>query len=193
MRSVSFFHKETGLLHPVTVIASDDEAIKLNTPPDHEPIDNPKDGSVHDHMSRRVNMDVHARIKALRNELNQKSLTPTEGTAEQISAVQQAEKDWRSQREADIEALQGQLIVDYQPPQPSVDHEWNGTTKRWQLNAATRERESKRRDAQQRIAALAHEERHLLRRLALNSFDAEAKERLTAIDTEIAELRLTAL
>lgn len=144
MRSVSFYHKETGLLHAVTVVASDDEAIKLNTPADHEPIDNPADGSVHDHLSRRVDLET-------------------------------------------------KTVVDYQPPQPSPDHEWNETTKRWQLNSATRERESKRRDAHARIAALADEERHLIRRLALNAFDGEAKERLAKIDSEIAELRLTAL
>lgn len=143
MRSVSFYHRDTGAIHPVSIVASDESAIALNTPADHVAIDNPVDGSVHDWQSRKVDVK----------------------TGE---------------------------VVDYQPPQPSPNHEWNSTTKRWQQNLATRERESRRRDAHARIAALADEERHLIRRLALNAFDAEAKERLAKIDSEIAELRLTA-
>jgi hypothetical protein len=28
-----------------------------------------------------------------------------------------------------------QQVVDYQPPQPDADHEWNAQTKRWQTRA----------------------------------------------------------
>jgi hypothetical protein len=39
MRTVSFYHRDTGLLNGSHVIASDDNAVALNTPPDHIAID----------------------------------------------------------------------------------------------------------------------------------------------------------
>ena len=79
-------------------------------------------------------------------------------------------------------------IVDYQPPPPSADHEWQGTTRRWILNQATRERDENKRAARARIASLADGERHLIRQLVLNPSDAAARGALQAIDTEIAQL-----
>ena len=82
-------------------------------------------------------------------------------------------------------------VVDYQPPQPDADHEWNSETKRWQLNAATLERQQKRAAAASRIAQLAEPERHLMRCLMLNPADAAARAALAAIDAEVAELSKT--
>jgi hypothetical protein len=78
-------------------------------------------------------------------------------------------------------------LVDYQPPAPSADHEWNADTKRWQLTAAAAEKESKRAFALNRIDHLENSQARALRELALGSTEAAA--RLKAIDDEIASLR----
>lgn len=46
MRNVAFYHKDTGILHPCSIIASDDAAVALNTPVDHVVIDQPKSGNL---------------------------------------------------------------------------------------------------------------------------------------------------
>ena len=83
-------------------------------------------------------------------------------------------------------------VVDYQPPQPSPEHQWDGTTKRWVLCAAAVERQNATRTAQARLVELDKLERPLLRRLVLDQTDTEARAALTAIDTEIAELKTIA-
>lgn len=55
MRNVTFYHKDTGLLHPVTVVTNDDRAVALNTPADHVAIDHPEGGRL-DHLSQRVDV-----------------------------------------------------------------------------------------------------------------------------------------
>lgn len=55
MRHVTFFHKETGLLHHVSVLVSDDAAVALNTPHDHIAIDHPPEGIL-DRLSQRVDV-----------------------------------------------------------------------------------------------------------------------------------------
>lgn len=59
MRCVRFFHRETGLIHPQRVIVSSDHALALNTPPDHDVIDDPKDKPI-DPLCQRVN--IHTRL-----------------------------------------------------------------------------------------------------------------------------------
>jgi hypothetical protein len=51
MRQVSSYHKETRLLNGSHLLASDDAAIALNTPPDHIAID-----GHHDSLSKRVDV-----------------------------------------------------------------------------------------------------------------------------------------
>lgn len=52
MKTVSFFHKETGLFSPIQLTVSDPYLIALNTPDDHIAID-----GHHDHLSKRVDID----------------------------------------------------------------------------------------------------------------------------------------
>jgi hypothetical protein len=89
--------------------------------------------------------------------------------------------DWRSTKIVD-----GKL-VDYQPPAPSADHEWNAETKRWQLIAAASERQARRANAHSRIASLEASQPRILREHALGI--AAAAERLLAIEKEISSLR----
>ena len=79
-------------------------------------------------------------------------------------------------------------VVDYQPPLPSADHEWNATTKRWQLTAAVTAKREARRSALASIAALEASGVRAVRELALGQ--AGALDRLKALDIEIAALRL---
>lgn len=107
-RNVTFYHRETGELHALTIVASDEAAIALNTPsPDHVAIDHPE-GRNYDHLSQRIDI--------------------ASGTA-----------------------------VDYQPPQPSVDHEWDAAKRRWRLSGAAAERRQAVAHARRRKTALGHE------------------------------------
>jgi hypothetical protein len=81
-------------------------------------------------------------------------------------------------------------LVDYQPPQPSTDHEWNAETKRWQLNAAAQGKIDAHADALGRIAALEAQGIRSMRELALGQ--PGAQDRLAAIDAQIAGLRTAA-
>lgn len=51
MKTVAFYHKETGLLNGMRFMASDDELIALNTPPGHIAIE-----GEHDHLTKRVDV-----------------------------------------------------------------------------------------------------------------------------------------
>jgi hypothetical protein len=92
--------------------------------------------------------------------------------------------DHLSQR---IDLASGQ-VVDYQPPQPSSDHEWNATTKRWQLRQAVADALAARRTALIAIAALERSGVRALRELALGQ--PGAADRLKSIDEAIAAQRL---
>ncbi len=78
-------------------------------------------------------------------------------------------------------------IIDYQPPQPALDHEWSDTTKRWRLSAATQEKIDAARSARTKIAELEAQQPRALRELVLG--DASAIHRLKDIDDQIIELR----
>lgn len=56
MKSVMFYHAETGLLHHTHLITSDDSLVALNTPAGHAPID-VVDGRRFDHMAERVDVE----------------------------------------------------------------------------------------------------------------------------------------
>lgn len=78
-------------------------------------------------------------------------------------------------------------IVDYRPPRPSPDDEWNMETKRWEPSAAAVAQASKRAAAGARIEQMHIASVRALREHALGIGDAAV--RLKAIDDEIALLR----
>lgn len=78
-------------------------------------------------------------------------------------------------------------VVDYQPPAPSTDHEWNAETKRWQLKPEVAQRQAERERAFAKIRALESSQPRAVREAVLGQ--AGAVERLAAIDKQIAELR----
>lgn len=80
-------------------------------------------------------------------------------------------------------------VVEYQPPKPNDDHEWDGEAKRWRLKAEVRKHRWRHRQALRRIDELERKQHRPHRELALNPDDSDARARLAALDAEIAELR----
>jgi len=78
-------------------------------------------------------------------------------------------------------------VVDYQPPQPSSDHEWNAQAKRWQIRPEMTERQQRRDAALAEIAQLEAFQARPLREAVLGL--PGATERLKALDDQIAALR----
>ena len=78
-------------------------------------------------------------------------------------------------------------IVDRLPPQPSDDHEWNTSIRRWQLKPEIEAREAARQEALERIKYLELKALRALREHALGQ--EAATRRLKAIDDEIVQLR----
>ena len=78
-------------------------------------------------------------------------------------------------------------VIDYQPPAPSSDHEWNATTKRWELSQAVQQRRAAHEAAMARIASLEASAHRPLREALLGV--AGSRERLERIEAQIAELR----
>jgi hypothetical protein len=78
-------------------------------------------------------------------------------------------------------------VIDLLPEQPSADHEWNATDRRWQIKPEVTAREESRRHAMHRITQLEMSGVRSLRELALG--EAKAADRLRALDAEIAALR----
>lgn len=83
--------------------------------------------------------------------------------------------------------LTNREIVSYQPPAPSADHEWDGVSKRWKLNAAVAAREAERASAAAQIRDLESKALRALIEQALGH--KGAKERLEALHNQIIRLR----
>ena len=79
-------------------------------------------------------------------------------------------------------------LVDYQPPQPSADHEWNPQTKRWHQTGAAAAREAARRSAIARIDELEASQHRFVREL-LALGDLTAIPKLREIYGEIRTLQ----
>jgi len=82
-------------------------------------------------------------------------------------------------------------VVDRLPPQPSGDHEWNTSIRRWQLKPEIVAKEESCRVALERIRYLELKALRALREHSLGQ--ATAIDRLKSIDDEIAQLRSTLL
>lgn len=80
-------------------------------------------------------------------------------------------------------------IVDWQPPRPSDDHEWDADRRRWEMSPAAAKREAERIDAQRRIDALEQSQLRPLRELLLDQTSETARARLAEINAEIVTLR----
>lgn len=83
-------------------------------------------------------------------------------------------------------------VVDYQPPQPSPDHEWNATAKRWRKKAEAVRRQSLRDNARATIDAIESKQGRAMREalLELLPVGSEARKSLQQIEDEIAPHRV---
>lgn len=83
--------------------------------------------------------------------------------------------------------LETGTAIDYQPPAPSADHEWDEVSKRWKLNAAVAARDVARASA---VAQIRDLESRAIRALIEQALGQEgAKERLEALHRQITDLR----
>jgi hypothetical protein len=81
-------------------------------------------------------------------------------------------------------------VVDWQPPQPDEDHEWDGTTKRWQLKEEVVRARHEKIIAQEVIdKAESGSLRSMREALLLVLPEGETKSRLRAADDQIAAQR----
>jgi hypothetical protein len=176
MKIWSFYDPETGAIsgRRVTSTSTDIVDIKNNTPEGLKPIE----GS-YDHLSQRVDLARLERDHAAALDAHRARVE-----AERAAWVP-GEPSFQEPRFEFIAAAQH--VVDWKPPQPSPDHEWNSERRRWQLSAAAAEREQRRRDALERIQALEASQPRALREAMLG--DADGRARLAVLDQEIAQLR----
>jgi len=94
----------------------------------------------------------------------------------------EGEFDHRSQR---VDLVTGK-VVNYRPPAPSGDHEWNVTERRWQVKAASGT-EGRTAVIYARINSLEATQGRAVREATLG--DPAAIKRLKEIDAEIKDLR----
>lgn len=78
-------------------------------------------------------------------------------------------------------------VIDYQPPQPSPEHEWNHDTRRWRLSESAQAKVEASVIARARIAALEASQHSEVRKALLG--DRTAMGALQAIEDEIVGLR----
>jgi hypothetical protein len=98
-----------------------------------------------------------------------------------LAATEAAKK---SAAEADPAPI---VVVGFQPQQPSSEHEWNATTKRWQVTAAAEARALARASALAQIGALETAQHRAVREAVLGI--AAGIVALQKIDQQIAALR----
>ena len=75
-------------------------------------------------------------------------------------------------------------VVDWQPPRPSDDHDWDTTERRWKVRQSILERAQRRANAVERIAELERRQHRRVRELL-----AASDPTLRQLDEEIATLR----
>lgn len=81
-------------------------------------------------------------------------------------------------------------VVDYQPPQPDADHEWNAERRRWVKRPAVLLRERRREAALAEIARVEIAQARAVREILLAVLpDGPEKTRLQQIEDQIAARR----
>lgn len=83
-------------------------------------------------------------------------------------------------------------VVDWQPPAPSDEHQWDADARRWDLPPEAAKREAERIDAQRRIEALELQQLRPLRELLIDPDSQAARAKLIEIEDEVATLRVAA-
>jgi hypothetical protein len=105
VRTVSFFHKETGALHSNQLICSDDAAVALNTPADHIAID-----GHHDYLCKRVDLETKQIVEWIPPAPSADHVWNPETLRWQLSAAAQGKAQARQLAQARIAALRASSI-----------------------------------------------------------------------------------
>ena len=82
-------------------------------------------------------------------------------------------------------------VVEYQPPQPDADHEWNNDARGWVLRPDVVAERARRAAVLAQIIALESKQARPLREFAVNPNNAHARELIAQIESQIAALRST--
>ena len=177
MKYYRLFDNTSGLIHPMVIKATSVKDALAHEIQNHSLIE----GEI-DHLSQRVDVEkAQAQRDQAQAAHREKALAVRSGiTSAGESPPEVAPVPFVATAEC---------LVDYQPPQPSADHEWNPESRRWTLSETVRQRNEARTAALARIAVLEAAQLRPMRELALNPQNAEARQRLEAIETEIAGLR----
>jgi hypothetical protein len=133
VKATSFYHKDTGLLHPMVLTLSTGKDVSRNTPIDYIAIE-----GHHDANCKRVD-------------------------------------------------LQTKTVIDYVPPQPSSDHQWNTNTNRWALGATVQTKGRARPTALRQIGVLETKGIRAMREAQLGK--PGALDRIAALEAQIEDLR----
>lgn len=80
-------------------------------------------------------------------------------------------------------------VIDYIPPAPSSDHEWNPTTKEWELRAEAQRRSDQARVALTIISTLEMQQLRAMRELLLDPNNKAARGKLAEIESQIVTVR----
>ncbi len=183
MKTYSLYDSSTGYFVGRTFLTDEFElvahaaAVAANTPAGHGTV-----LGAFDHLSKRVDVERLAREDSdaltLWTKCNGRAIARnSRGSAERIPP-----------RPAPAVPTLGH-VVEYQPPQPSPDHEWNPATKRWRLSAAAESAERRKKENAALAGLLENQQHEPMRRLALNPGDTDAKARLQWIDSQISRLK----
>jgi hypothetical protein len=181
MKYYSFFDELTGLFHPMSVKATSLGDAIASKPLGHSLIE----GSF-DHLCQRVDIEK-ANAARIAHEAAHTATVDGWRAAHDASRMSGNGTAFTALPMPEF-LLRADAVIDYQPPQPSQEHEWNAETRRWVLSKAATDRQDAARCAKARLQALEIQERPLLRRLVLDPTNATARTSLAAIDAEIAEL-----
>jgi hypothetical protein len=177
VKHVTYFDPATGLLTGVSHMLSDDSAVALNTPKGFIAIEHPQGGML-DHMCQRVDLE---KLKAEEDA----AATAWQAVKDENRLKRTAGGDPGEDPPPPARSIASIAhVVDYQPAAPSSDHEWNITSKRWQPNAAMRQRAADALLARH-LEGVQH---GLVRRLTLNPADTEARTKLHALHDQITAL-----
>ncbi|HZR03385.1 MAG TPA: hypothetical protein VFA81_09465 [Burkholderiales bacterium] len=177
IKNWSFFDSSTGHFVGRT-FSGLDQHLQANTPAGCAAAE-----GLHDHLSQRVDVerlqaDRAAALERHREEVDAKRTSFKPKNA--LDVFPEPVFDFRPTAEH---------VIDWVPPQPDLDHEWNSQTRRWQKRADVAAREARSAQARAQIAALELQQARPMRELLVNPQNAEARARLQALDAQIADAR----
>lgn len=114
----SFFHKETGVLHPKKFSTDDPTQLANNVPPDHSAID-----GHHDHLSKRFDLDAKQLVDWIPNAPSKDHVWNPETLRWQLSAAvleKMAASTKARNRIAELEASQHRLVREHTIGKPGA-------------------------------------------------------------------------